>query len=320
MSSPSKRNGYSFESRDTVSCVEFSAFEHSSSLIAFGGDLRVSIGTCRFQEQDNSLSGCEYQHIRDFHHRTRVMSIAWSPQASLDVLPRCIRFCTAGVDHKIRIFTSDLKDQDTVQVIKGHQDFINSLTFEPVKGEVIASVSDDHTCRLWGLDGRQKAMFPLKSAGMSVCWNQSDPNKLMVAEKGGTLRFYDLVSEQPFMSLETGRPGLMCADWSLCDPTRVGAIVSGEWMVWDITRSSQAQDSELAHGEWGKEFRWCRSSENLFATTGRPNNEAKVYHLGHHQVPVTESLPVLGGLSWHAFLPICAVGGDRRIHLFPAEP
>ncbi|XP_071494497.1 nucleoporin Nup37-like [Diadema antillarum] len=315
-----KKCDYTFDTRDSVTCVEFSPFESSSPLIAYGGNLRVSVGTCRFQEEDKLLSGCEYKHIRDFHHGTRVTYIAWSPVSSLDILPRCLRFCTAGADSKIRVFSSDLKDQDTVQVIKGHKDYVNALTFEPIKGEIIASVSDDYSCRLWDLDGRQRMMFPLKSAGMSVCWNQNDPNKLMVAEKNGTLRFYDLISEQPFMSLETGRPRLMCADWSLCDPTRVGAIVGGEWMVWDITRSSQPQDSELAHGEGGGEFRWCRSSENLFATTGRPNNEIKVYHLGHHQVPVSESLPILGGLSWHAFLPVCAIGGDKRVHLYPAEP
>ena len=76
-----------------------------------------------------------------------------------------------------------------LQVIKGHKDYINSLTFEPIKGEVIASVSDDYTCRLWDLDGRQRALFPLKSAGMSVCWNQNDPNKVRPSLPSNVIQF-----------------------------------------------------------------------------------------------------------------------------------
>lgn len=59
----------------------------------------------------------------------------------------------------------------------------------------------------------------------------------MVAEKGGKIRFYDMIAEKPFMSLETGGGSLLSADWSRCNPSRVGAVVGGEWMIWDITRS-----------------------------------------------------------------------------------
>ncbi|XP_070534647.1 nucleoporin Nup37-like [Ptychodera flava] len=79
------------------------------------------------------------------------------------------------------------------------------------------------------------------------------------------------------------------------------------------------QENRQAHNEGGRNFRWSRVSENLFATTG--HNEVKVFHLGHSQVPVSSLLPVTagGGLSWHATLPVCAVGGDRKVHLWMTE-
>ncbi|XP_070576907.1 nucleoporin Nup37-like [Ptychodera flava] len=156
-----------------------------------------------------------------------------------------------------------------------------------------------------------RACFTLYSPGMSVCWHQDVPAKLMVAEKKGTIRFYDLTTHQPIMSLDAGHVTLMSADICFLDPVRIGCIANGNWMMWDSTRSSLPQENRQAHNEGGRNFRWSRVSENLFATTG--HNEVKVFHLGHSQVLVSSSLPVTaGGLSWHATLPVCAVGEDRK--------
>ena len=39
--------------------------------------------------------------------------------------------------------------------------------------------ADDHTCRLWDLEtGTQKTCIPLSSAGVSVKWHLSEPNKV----------------------------------------------------------------------------------------------------------------------------------------------
>ncbi|XP_071791981.1 nucleoporin Nup37-like [Asterias amurensis] len=314
-----KGTSFTFPCKDVVTCVEFCPYEAASQLIAFGGQLRINVGACRFQEEDKTVAGFDYKHLRDFHHDTQVVAISWSPETSLEVLPRCIRFCTAGADYKIRLFSSDMKEQDVMELFEGHSDHINDVAFEPTEGQLIASVSDDHTCRVWDMEGSQKICFALKAAGMSARWNSQDPMKLMVAEKRGTIRFYDLVNQQPIMSLDAGHVMLKSADWCPCDPTRVGAAVEGEWMIWDITRSSRSEDHQQAHTEGARQFRWSRVNENLFATTGRPGNQVKIFHMGHHQVPVSSDLQVLGGLTWHAFLPVCAVGSNRKIHLWIAE-
>lgn len=59
----------------------------------------------------------------------------------------------------------------------------------------------------------------------------------MVAEKKGTIRFYDLVSHQAILSLDSGQMPLMSADWCLTNTIKVGAVVGSDWMIWDITRS-----------------------------------------------------------------------------------
>lgn len=62
--------------------------------------------------------------------------------------------------------------------------------------------------------------------------------QLMVAEKKGTIRFYDLVTQQAILSLDCGHCGLlMSADWCLTNTVKVGGVVGTDWLIWDITRS-----------------------------------------------------------------------------------
>ena len=61
--------------------------------------------------------------------------------------------------------------------------------------------------------------------------------QLMVAEKKGTIRFYDLVTQQAILSLDCGHSPLMSADWCLANTIKVGGVAGSDWLVWDITRS-----------------------------------------------------------------------------------
>lgn len=63
-------------------------------------------------------------------------------------------------------------------MVDGHTDYINDVTFDPDKGDYVASVSDDHTCRVWSIEGVQKACFPLGAPGMAVKWHAEDSHKV----------------------------------------------------------------------------------------------------------------------------------------------
>lgn len=59
----------------------------------------------------------------------------------------------------------------------------------------------------------------------------------MVAEKNGTIRFYDLITQQAILSLECEQVPLMSADWCLKNAIKIGAVAGSDWLIWDITRS-----------------------------------------------------------------------------------
>lgn len=56
---------------------------------------------------------------------------------------------------------------------------------------------------------------------MSVCWHPEETFKLMVAEKNGTIRFYDLLAQQAILSLESEQMPLMSAHWCLKTPSKL---------------------------------------------------------------------------------------------------
>ncbi|XP_032700161.1 nucleoporin Nup37 isoform X1 [Lontra canadensis] len=275
-----------------------------------------------FQEEEADIEGIQYKTLRTFQHGVRVDGIAWSPETRLDSLPPVIKFCTSAADMKIRLFTSDLQDKNEYKVLEGHSDFINGLVFDPKEGQEIASVSDDHTCRIWNLEGMQTAHFVLHSPGMSVCWHPEETFKLMVAEKNGTIRFYDLLTQQAILSLESEQMPLMSAHWCLKNTFKVGAVAGNDWLIWDITRSSYPQDKRPVHMDQACLFRWSTINENLFATTGYPGKIAsqfQIHHLGHPQPVLIGSVAVGSGLSWHRTLPLCAIGGDHKLLFWVTE-
>ncbi|XP_028305804.1 nucleoporin Nup37 isoform X2 [Gouania willdenowi] len=312
---------YTVPCEDYVHVVEFSPFcsGSSASLLAYGGNQYVVVGTIIFQEEDMEVEGVDFNVLRAFHHELRVDALAWSPESRLDRIPM-IRLCTAAADRKLRLLTSDLQEKHEVKVMEGHSSYVNHVVFEPTEGKQIASVSDDHTCRVWDVDGTESVIFRLLSPGVSVCWHSQEVFKLMVAEKKGTIRFYNLVTQEAMLSLDCGT--LSFADWCFPNPIKVGAVSGNDWLIWDVTRSSYAQEKRPAHMDKARLFKWSRANENLFATTGCPgkmSSQVLIHHLGHPQPVVIGCATVGSGLSWHRTLPLCVLGSDRKLCFWMTE-
>lgn len=70
---------------------------------------------------------------------------------------------------------------------------------------------------------------------MAVCWHTEDNSKLMVAEKLGIIRFYNVTTFQPILSLDYGKP-LFSSHWAPSDSNLVGSLQMGELLVWNLKR------------------------------------------------------------------------------------
>ena len=69
--------------------------------------------------------------------------------------------------------------------------------------------------------------------------------QLLVAEKRGRIRLYDLSTEVPIQSLDAPLPPLLSADWSPSNPLAVGGVCMGDWCIWDLSKSRYKPEREF---------------------------------------------------------------------------
>ncbi|XP_001606460.1 nucleoporin Nup37 [Nasonia vitripennis] len=296
-----------------IQCVEWSPYEWSQHLICIALGEEIIVATIKFQEDDDVVEDIIYNALRTFHHETRVHAITWSPETSLSVVPKIVSFCVAGADFKIRLYNSDLSESNIFEVLEGHKDYTNDICYDP-DGELLASVSDDHTCKLWAIKEDQKCIltFPLTAPGMTVRWHTEETGKLLVAEKNGIIRMYNVRSQQAIMSVDAGTIPLLTADWSP-NPLKVACISSGELILWDMSRPSRPLEKRTLHVEGGLIMKFSPSNENLVASIGRPDNILKVVNLKSKPLVLCGRVRLLGGLTWHQRIQIVCAGSDRQL-------
>ena len=122
-------------------------------------------------------------YILQINHDSIVHSMAWSPSTKLSVAPRFYKLATSGSDHNLRLFSSDLSGQnDTLRVLRGHRDYVNSMAFHPLEeGGQLVSGSDDHTMALWDSEtGQRLQVINFDHPIMSIIWHPEEVSKVMV--------------------------------------------------------------------------------------------------------------------------------------------
>ncbi|XP_018057115.1 PREDICTED: nucleoporin Nup37 isoform X2 [Atta colombica] len=275
---------------ERIYCVEFSPYEWSQHLICIALAKEIVVGTVKFQDEDDAVEEMAYSPIRTFHHDARPHAIAWSPETSLSIVPKIVTFCVAGSDFKIRLYNSNLNDVNMFEILEGHKDYMNAISYEP-EGELLASVSDDHTCKLWAVKENQKCVstFYLTSPGTSVCWHNEESGKLLVAEKNGLI-----------------------PDWGP-NPLKVASIAAGELLLWDVSRPSRPLDERTLHVEGGLTVKISHANENLISSIGWPDNLLKVVNLKSKVVVLCGKVKLIGGTTWHYKLPYVCAGSDREL-------
>lgn len=300
-----------------VRAVAFCPCKWNSSLLAVGTTSFVTVFNVKLPDEDPDLKTIEASIVRRFKHDAPIQCIAWSPNMSLVLQPVWMRFATASMDNEVRLFYSNLRTEDEVKFLSGHKGPVNAVAFEPQSGEILASVGDDNSCRIWGMDGQQQACIALRSPGTAVIWHPDERGKLLVAEKRGTLRLYAMTKQPlPLMSLETNQAGLLLsADWSLGNSLLLGAVAGPHCFLWETARSSRPLDQKPVHPGGATNFAFSHIQEEVCATRGHPGNVVKVHNLRTAQVLMSKAVEVGCGISWHHKHPALAYGADGCVHL-----
>jgi nuclear pore complex protein Nup37 len=256
----------------------------------------------------------------------RQTALAWSPLADGRDGETAIRLTCASSDFKIQYINSD-HEGTTATLIGCHKSYINSLAAHPTNAALVASGGDDRCCVLWNLEaGKVVSRLQLKHPCVEVAWHPQEPMKLLVADKSRGIHFYDMNTQVPIMTLDITShthqqltPPLLSVDWLPSNYLLIGGVANGHWAIWDVSQSRYPLEVKSAHNGPATAFRWCSAGEQMFATIGNHGNEVKVHHLGHQKVPISTNLPGVGGISWHATLPLLAASSHRSVRFWGLE-
>ncbi|XP_065351372.1 nucleoporin Nup37 [Cloeon dipterum] len=347
-------NGIKFDFPSQVFVVEFSPFAWSKDLVCIGTENSIILGAVLFPEdhswEESADSGkvqlytqlsdsgrvletrdVSFIELKTLQQKQRPQAAAWSPDTTLRGLPRLLHFAVAlsastvqnvniKTDNIIKVYKTDLGESTSVVDLEGHQDYINAVAFEP-EGSLLASASDDLTCRVWtardASDYRPlECKFHLNSPGMAVCWHTEETGKLLVAEKSGLMQLFNVQTQQPLISLDSGSKPLMSAHWAPSNNTLIAALAAGELTVWDIQRPSQPIEVRPVHPQGGRWVKFSNNSDMVIATLGRPGHQLKVHNITAKLPKLSLPLPIAYGLSWHYHLPYVALGCDHQLMMW----
>ncbi|KAH8262036.1 hypothetical protein KR038_008028 [Drosophila bunnanda] len=257
--------------------------------------------------------------VEKIDERRVVSAIAFAPDTSLNSTPKSVTLCAARWD-TMDIFRTDLSQFNTVNKLRGHKDYINDMAWV-CEGSLLASVSDDFTCRFWNTADQQNVLtYRLTSAGMSVKAHPDDPSKVLVAEKKGIIRLYNVNTKQAVISVQSPKFPLMSADWALSNRYFITALAGGDVVTWDLNRPVVPADVKQVHEDGGRAVRFAPgSSEMVLASIGRPDVTLKVFAAKSTMPLVEANLKTFGGMAWHQRLPYISAVSDRDLHFWKVQ-
>ena len=313
-----------------VNVVHFCPFEHNANLLIYQSS--EEIGKLSVFLVDFNKGQFKSEFLEDIVVGGQVHKIAWSPQTSVqistDLRARSgliklavtlfhlneIQFLSLTVEPAIgeQNDETQAREFDVKRCSEQIAHCINDISFEPINGELLASTGDDKVCYIWNTaTGDLYSMFKLTSAGMTVKWHQLEPNKLLVAEKKGLIRFYDVSTKSAILSFSCDSSLLLSADWCRSNNFLIACTSGANNVFWNTAQSSYPTEKIKGHIKFGEQFAFF--DDNIYASRGKPNSQLLVQNRRSGQILFDKELKAGRGLSWHLKYPILAVGAYNKV-------
>ncbi|KAH8381390.1 hypothetical protein KR093_003935 [Drosophila rubida] len=306
---------------ESISCYEICSNDFAYNLICVAQKKHLSLILISLPEESGEFMWNHVQDLDIMEKDSRCHTIAFSPDTSLNCTPNKVSVCVGLGNCDIKLFHTDLNQYSSMHNLKGHSDYVNDITW-CCEGELLASVSDDYSCRFWNIDTDMENVitYYMSSAGMSVKTHPEDPNKVLIAEKRGVVHLYNVRSKQTVVSVESPKFPLMSADWANSNRMFVTAIAGGDIVSWDLNRPFMPVDVKQVHEDGGRVVRFSPgSSEIAMASIGRPDLTLKVF-VAKSTVPLIEAaIKTYGGLAWHHRLPYISAASDRKLYFWKVQ-
>jgi WD40 repeat protein len=207
-----------------------------------------------------------------------------------------------------------LEDEHLVTTLKGQGAAVTHIAFDQEEGQLLAALSDDKTCCVWDVDQRVCIVtFPLRSPGSAVCWHKSQRYKLMVTERDGWIKFFNVAKQVCVQSINVFRSPLLCADWSPNDCLNIGLGTLGAGLLLD-TSVLNTQNTKLIEtmSDTVNMLQFSRGDSRMLATVGKPQGELKLWQQGISRHVWSQRKEKVQAFTWLPGKPyIIALAGNN---------
>lgn len=204
-------------------------------------------------------------------------------------------------------------NEDTVLKLRGHENSylnaVNSICWNS-DCSYFVSGGDDHKCVVWDKSYNKKEILHFSSAVTGVKFDSEDRDRLLIAEKCGTIFIFCLKIKQSIYSFQTKSP-LMNVDWL---KNYVVALSGDQVFYFDISKPDTPLYSKRIQNDTGRIVKISPNNVLITASVGsRAGTDLKVVHQ-KSQIPLLSAkLLSFGGLAWHLNLPYLVAGSDRKL-------
>jgi WD domain, G-beta repeat len=243
--------------------VETIAFHPHKSGLLYSGDRAGIIKSWRV------IDGEELNSIDT--QQNKVNTLAISPDGKLLI--------SGGSDKTIKVWDLDLIDERAIEhliTLKHHQLSVNSLAFNPVKGDVkFASVSSDRRVLLWGLESKPPlAIFIAHTQAVKTLAFSPDGKLLSTAGDDGFIQIWDIDNRQLIQTLSAHRWTISALSFSSDGNTLISVSWDGNIKFWQIS-TWQEIESISTHSAEILAMQICHKGQYII--TGSRDFTAKIF-------------------------------------------
>ena len=124
-----------------------------------------------------------------FGHKKKVHSLSWN----------CVgeKLASGSVDQSVRVWTIDATGRGTDTELKGHQDSVDQLRWDPKNPEVLGTASGDKTVRIWDTRANKCAnAIETRGENINIRWSP-DGQHIAVGDKDDNISLIETRKCEP---------------------------------------------------------------------------------------------------------------------------
>ena len=127
-------------------------------------------------------------------HKKKVHSLAWNCSGE--------KLASGSVDQSVRVWAIDPSGRSTGTELKGHQDSVDQLRWDPKQPEVLGTASGDKTVRIWDTrSGKCANAIETKGENINIRWSP-DGQHIAVGDKDDNISIIETRKSKPLKNIK----------------------------------------------------------------------------------------------------------------------